>query len=132
MAELSLTTFAVSERWRLSEGDGRWKALLGEYLETLARRCTEAGPCVIGHIKALALFPDGGYLRASVVSPSIPASIEGSVPDGCTELRLDLNAIVYGLEYCLLERISLETAVQCAVQWNGEVLIERNRNQTHL
>ena len=123
MAELILEPYAVSQHWHLPHADGKWEVLLGEYLETLARRCTEAGPCVIGHIKALALFADSGYVQISVVSTTLPAQVKGHVPAGCTELELSLNVIVYGLEHDLVERITSETAVHLAAQWRGEVII---------
>ena len=97
MAELILEPYAVNQRWSLSGDADKWETLISEYLETLARRCHETGKCIIGHIKALALFPNGGYLRVSVVSPTVPAGVEGSVPTDCTELVLTLNVIVYGL-----------------------------------
>ena len=124
MAELILEPYAVSQRWHLPQADGKWEALLGEYLETLARRCDETGTCVIGHIKALALFPGGGYVQVSVVSPALPANVNGNVPAGCTELELALNVIVYGLARDLVERVTRETAVHLADQWQGEVTIE--------
>jgi hypothetical protein len=126
MAELILEPYAVRLHWRLPAVDGRWEAVLTEYLETLAQGCQAAGVCVIGHIKALALFPGGGYLRVSVVSPGVPAGVEGQAPAGCTELSLALNVIVYGLGRELVEKITLETATSLAAQWEGEVSIEKN------
>lgn len=124
MAELTLEPYAVSQHWSLPQADSKWEALLCEYLESLARRCNEAGPCIIGHIKALALFPDGGYVQVSVVSPTLPASVKGSVPAGCTELELALNVIVYGLEHDRVEHITRETVAYLADQWQGEVIIK--------
>jgi methanogenic corrinoid protein MtbC1 len=132
MAELILEPYAVLLHWRLPAVDGRWEAVLSEYLETLAQGCQAAGACVIGHIKALALFPGGRYLRVSVVSPTIPAGVEGDVPAGCMELTLALNLIVYGLEQELVEKITLETAINLAAQWQGEVIIEKtSTTSTH-
>jgi hypothetical protein len=122
MAELILEPYAVSQHWSLPQADSKWEALLCEYLESLARRCNEAGLCVIGHIKALALFPDGGYVQVSVVSPRLRANVKGSVPTNCTELELALNVIVYGLERALIEQITRETAAHLANQWKGEVI----------
>ena len=53
---LRLEPYAASLHWNLPRAEGQWEAMLAAYLETLARRCEEAGPCVVGHIKALALF----------------------------------------------------------------------------
>ncbi len=124
MAGLILEPYAISQRWKLPQAEGQWEARLAEYLENLARRCSAAGPCVIGHIKALALFPEGGYVQVSVVGPALPASIQGHVPAGCTELALDLNVIVYGLAHDQVKRITRETADQLAAEWQGEVMTE--------
>jgi hypothetical protein len=124
MAELTPEHYAVNQRWILSAADGQWEALIVEYLETIARRCHETGTCVIGHIKALALFSDGGYLRVSIVSPTLPAGVEGHVPAGCAELVLTLNVIIYGLTRDLLEKIATETAAHLIDKWKGKVTIE--------
>ena len=124
MAELSLEPYAVLQHWHLPGADGRWEVILAEYLQALAQRCAASGPAVIGHIKALALFAEGGYLRVSVVAPKIPASVEGKAPSGCTELELTLNVLVYGLERSAIERITRETATETAERWNGEISLK--------
>ena len=124
MAELTPEHYAVNQRWILSAADGKWEALIVEYLEAIARRCHETGNCIIGHIKALALFPEGGYFRVSVVSPTLPAGVEGGVPAGCTGLVLTLNVIVYGPTKDLLEKIVNETTVLLTEKWKGNVTIE--------
>ncbi len=124
MAELILEPYTVKQRWRLIGDADRWENLISEYLETLARRCHETGKGMIGHIKALALFPDGGYLRVSVVSPTLPAGVGGSVPTGCTELLLTLNVIVYGLARDALERLTREVADHLNKKWKGGIAIE--------
>jgi hypothetical protein len=126
MAELILEPYAVIQHWRLADAASeQWQTVLSDYLETLARTCDENGACIIGHIKALAVFPDNGYLQISVVSPKFPASIKGAVPSGCRELNLSLNVIVYGLEYELVERLTGETASHVAEMWKAEVNIEQ-------
>jgi hypothetical protein len=124
MAELILEPYAINQRWRLFGDADTWENLISEFMETLARRCHETGKGIIGHIKALALFPDGGYLRVSVVSPTVAAGVEGGVPMGCTELVLTLNVIVYGLERELLERITRETVDHLTKKWKGGVTIQ--------
>jgi hypothetical protein len=125
MAELILEPYAVSQRWRLPAGaDGRWEIFLAEYLENLARRCAEHEGCVIGHIKAVALFPGRGYVQVSAVSHKLPAQVNGRVPSGCVELSLSLNVIVYGLNYERLERLTRATAADLAAKWKGEMKIE--------
>ena len=124
MAELILESYSVKQRWRLSGDAEKWENLISEFLETLACRCHETGKCIIGHIKALALFPDGGYLRVSVVSPTLPAGVERSASAHGNELVLTLNVIVYGLGRELLERITCETADHLVKKWKGGVTIE--------
>jgi len=121
--ELILEPYTLNERWRFFGDADQWENLISEFMETLAHRCYETGKAIIGHIKALALFPDGGYLRVSVVSPTLAAGVEGSVPMGCTELVLTLNVIVYGLGRELLERITRETADHLTKKWKGGVTI---------
>jgi hypothetical protein len=124
MANLILEPYAVSQRWYFSRENTNWESLIVEYLVTIARTCVEFNRCVIGHIKALALFPGGYYLQVSVIDPTLPAGVKGRVPPDCTELRLTLNVIVYGLDRDLVERIASETAVQLAYRRQGEVITE--------
>ena len=124
MADLILEPYAVSQRWYFPRENTNWESLIVEYLLTIARTCAEFDRCVIGHIKALALFPGGDYLQVSVINPALPAGVKGCVPPGCTELRLTLNVIVYGLDRDLVERIASETAVHLASRRQGEVITE--------
>ena len=121
MADLILEAYAVSQRWRFSPKGPNWESLIVEYLETIARTCMDFDNCVIGHIKALALFPGGGYLQVSAINPELPVGVKGCAPPGCTELTLTLNVIVYGLEHDLVERIVWDSAAQLAYRWQGEV-----------
>ena len=88
MAELILEPYVVVQHWQLPDAEGHWE-YFGEYLQIIAQRCTTVGECVIGHIKALSIFPDKSYLRISVVAMNIPASVEGKVP----ATALTLNSI---------------------------------------
>jgi hypothetical protein len=123
MADLILEPYVIRQQWKLHRADIRWEVLIGEFLETIARRCHVTGTCVIGHIKALALFPNGGYLRVSVVSPGRPADAEGDVPPGCDELVLDLNVIVYGPERGFLKRIMWDAVAEVTERLKGGVEI---------
>ncbi len=126
MAELILEPYAVNQHWRLPlAANEQWQVILADYMETLARKCEESGTCIIGHIKALAIFPDNGFLQISVISAKIPASLKGGVPNGCTELKLSLNVIVYGLKYEVVERLTRETTSHLAERWKAEVDIEQ-------
>lgn len=121
MDELILEPYAVIQTWHVPDADGRWESILGDYLEKIAQRCTDAGKCVIGHIKALSTFSDQSYLRVSVVAANIPATIEGKVPTDCTDLELTLNILVYGLERIAIEQIAVETANEISRQRKGAV-----------
>lgn len=125
MAELTLEAYAVVQHWHLPDADGQWESILGEYLQKIARRCTSARKCVIGHIKALSVFSDKTYVCVSVVAVHIPASLDGRVPAGCTDLELTLNVLVYGLERTVIEQITRETASEIADQRKGAI------NQKH-
>lgn len=121
MAGLILEPYAAWQRWQLPGSRPDWQALLSAYLLRLASACQASGAPLIGHIKALALFDDGGYLRISVVDSAHPPTIEGSVPEGVTALTLSLNLILYGLERAALERLAAETAQQIAAEWGAQV-----------
>ncbi len=124
MAELTPGHYAVKERWGLPEGEARCEALVTEYLETIARRCHQTGRCVIGHIKALALFAQGGYLRVSVISPTRPAVVESHLSQPCREFELILNVVVYGLKDDLLAQITRDTAAGLCQKYEGQMRIE--------
>jgi hypothetical protein len=135
VADLILEPYAVVQHWHMPEADGHWEKILAEYLQTLAQRCASAGKCVIGHIKALALFSDESFLRISVIAANIPASLEGRAPAGCTELELTLNVLVYGLERSVIEMITLETSLEIADQRKGVVkfkILDQPVEHTHL
>jgi hypothetical protein len=121
VAELTLEPYAVVQHWHLPSADGHWETILTEYLQTLAQRGAASGKTVVGHIKALALFSGGRYLRVSVVAPHLPASREGQVPAGCAELDLTLNVLIYGLDRAALERITHTAAQELADHWKGVI-----------
>ena len=109
------------QHWHLPDANEQWESILGGYLQTIAQRCTSARKCVVGHIKALSIFPDQSYIRISVVAANIPATVDGKVPTGYTDLELTLNVLVYGLERDAIEQISQETANEIALQRKGAV-----------
>ena len=121
MAELILEPFSAVQRWVLPQAGAPPEAILKDFLEAMARNCQAAGECVIGHIKALVLFPDQGYLRVSVVAAHLPATIDGAAPPGCTSLEVTLNVLVYGLERGRIEQITQQTARQVAGKWHLEI-----------
>jgi hypothetical protein len=87
--------------------------VLASFLETLATLCDQAGPSVVGHIKALALLPKGQYMRGSVVSPRLPAEVEVTFSgSSISYLCLTLNMLVYGLSRETLERLVRDAVLQ--------------------
>lgn len=128
MNDLILESYATNQWWSASDVDAPWERLIDGYLTAIAAACAAAGPAVIGHIKAVALFPDGTYLRASVVSPDSPATIEGRVPFAANGLKLSLNVIVYGLDHRTLERITRDAAVGLGKKEGKGVIIREILN----
>lgn len=130
MSDLILEPYAAEQRWQMPAPlpGQAWRDLLAEYLAALAQACTGAGPCIIGHLKALALFPEGGYLRASAVSAHHPPTIDGRAPDGLQALDLTLNLLVYGLPHAALARIAAEEAAALAARRGAQV---ETRSATH-
>ena len=121
MDDLKLEPYAVVIRWQMPEGVVAWEAILGEYIQLLAQKCSEAGKCVIGHIKALATFSNQDFIRISAIDANIPVTIEGSVPAGTHELDLTVNVLVYGLEIIKIETITHKTAHIVATSRKGGV-----------
>jgi hypothetical protein len=123
MSNLVFEPYAAEQRWQMPAPlpGQAWQELLAQYLAALTRACTGAGPCIIGHLKALALFPAGGYLRASAISAQHPPTVDGRAPDGLQALDLTLNLLVYGLPHTALERIATEEAATLAAQRGGQV-----------
>ena len=126
MNDLLLEPYAVQQRWQMPEPlVGRdWETLLTSYLAELAHACAAAGPSVIGHIKGLALFSDGGYLRVSAVSAVHPPTSDGRAPDGLAELSLTLNVLVYGLARDVLSGLTRDIVSTLAAAHAGLVIEE--------
>ena len=101
-----------------------WTEILMRFLETSAMLCRESGPCVIGHIKGLALLNGDRYVRVSVIIPSLPAQVETNASGDLAELTVTLNMLVYGLSKKGLEGIVKETAARPGTGWSGRVTVE--------
>ena len=116
MTAPTLEPYATQQRWTAPAPlpGAEWRALFSDALAALAQACDAAGPCVIGHIKALALFDGGGYLRVSVISATHAPTAEGRAPDDLTTLSLTLNVLVYGLPAATLHDITWQTAAALA------------------
>jgi hypothetical protein len=124
MQPLSLEPYAVQQRWTLAEAlpPAGWARLFSRYLEAAARRCVAAGPCVIGHLKALALLPAGGYVRLSVLAPERPAEAEvgeGDAAATAVAVTLTLNAHVYGLPAGQVAQCVDAAAAEVAARWDA-------------
>jgi hypothetical protein len=116
MSTLVLEPYATQQRWQAQApltGEA-WQELMAGYLGALARACAEAGPCIIGHIKALALFDGGGYVRISAVSATREPTVDGRVPDGLSTISLTLNVLVYGLSATSLQDLTWKAAAALA------------------
>lgn len=124
----ALEPYSTQQRWLAAAplpGEA-WQSLLAGYLAALARACDAAGPCIIGHIKALALFENGEYLRISAVSATQPPTWDGCVPDGLAAVSLTLNVLVYGLPADRLQEMTWETAAALR-QGRGVTVSEETR-----
>jgi len=132
MSVPALEPYATQQRWQAAAPlpGKEWQALLAGYLAALARACDAAGPCVIGHIKALALFEGGGYARFSAVSAAHPPTVDGNVPDGLDALSLTLNVLVYGLPAARLQGLTWQTVAALAESATVTVT-EEERAKTH-
>jgi len=112
--------FAFSDPKPIEE----WTEILKRFLERSAMLCEKAGPCVVGHIKGLALLSGDRYVRVSVISPSLPAQAETNASANLAEMTVTLNMLVYGLSKKSLEGIVKETAAGPGTGWSGRVTVE--------
>lgn len=126
MAELMLEPFTARVRCcQLTEGPGvPWASVLAECVETLAKRCVEAGPCVVGHIKGVVLFDGGRYLRISAVDADRAADVDGEVPAACRDFVLTLNVLVYGHSWEVIRQLTDEAIGVVGSRVDGQITIE--------
>ena len=101
----------------------QWRDHLAKFLESIACRCDASGPSVIGHIKALALFDDHRYLRASVVSSRHPADLDGNPPGAFRQMEITLNVLVYGLKRSAIESLVAEAGVEIEQSFDGSIAL---------
>ncbi len=123
---LTFEPYAVQQRWPAGRPlkPVEWAELFGEYLARLAGACTASAPCIIGHIKLLALFPGQEYLRVSVVSATHAPTVTGAVPQGLVEVTVTLNVLVYGLPRERLAALTSSAAAEVADRWGTTVIDE--------
>ena len=85
-------------RYAHPAGAAENRKVLAELLERIAHYCDAAGATLIGHIKAFAAQPGGGYLNGSVTSADAPTQVEASGLQPQDRLEVRLAVLVYGLE----------------------------------
>jgi hypothetical protein len=73
-----------------------WGRLLAELVRAIALATDEHGVTLIGHVKAVAMTPDG-YVRASAVDVAHEPTSERRGDASCAETDLTVNVLVYGL-----------------------------------
>jgi hypothetical protein len=124
VAELTLEPYAARLLWSspLPRDGAAWATLIAEFAETLAERCHEAGPCVVGHIKGFAPL-EGGFLRVNSTGPSAPVDVDARSSAGCAELTFSLNVLVYGLAAGTLADLTAMTATETASAHGGAVIL---------
>lgn len=109
---------------RARTGDD-WSRILGDFLRKISARCeTVEEAVIIGHIKGFASFPDGEYLRVSVVGSTLPVECEASASFESSEVSASINVIVYGLESARLEHIVRDEAASFSRASETTVTIE--------
>ena len=125
MSDLSLEPLAAQVHWQFPApvASRDWEAVARDYLEALAGASAQEG--VIGHIKALALLPDAGYVRASAVSAKRPADVEVKCADAelVSQLTFTVNVLVYGLPYHRAQGLVVEIAEQVAARRGCRVAV---------
>ena len=126
MAELTLEPYTARLHWHRTDGRPKfdWQRLVADTLERVAVDCEIEGETVIGHIKGLATFPNGGFLRANLVSPELPADVAGAVPIDCPQVVFTVNVLVYGLSHASIAARVSDAAETAADRWGVAVTVE--------
>ena len=125
---LILEPLAAQINWTSHATIGMEKVgeIIRSFIESLAQQCAANENAVIGHIKGLSIFPEGGYLRCSAVSDKLPMDMEicSDSPKNVSKIPLSLNVIVYGLPHSTAKGILFATAGDIASQHNLSVALE--------
>lgn len=100
MTEINLEPFAAKISLTTTEpiGSDQWSGSVLALLQGIGDGCNSAGSCLVGHVKCLATFDNGEFIRASLVDPARPPELEGRVPDDVKAIDLILNVLVYGMK----------------------------------
>jgi hypothetical protein len=127
VSALALQPFAARVRWEFATPlpMPEWVEIIRDYVEALAGRCG-GSKYVIGHIKALAVFPDGGFIRASAVDAARRADAEsgGALPDRMPGVTFTLNVLVYGLPFEQAREMAQEAAHAIASARGGNAAVD--------
>jgi hypothetical protein len=130
MADLTFEPYSTTIHFHVPVHFDRWQEVLPEFIHTLAQKCTRIGT-VIGHIKALSLLDNQGFIRLSAVDRNHPVSLEGKVPTDCQQLDLSINILVFGLSHEIIEQIAVQATDEVSKKWNVKVEIkEEPENHT--
>ncbi|MBN1374998.1 MAG: hypothetical protein JXA01_02460 [Dehalococcoidia bacterium] len=134
--ELKLEPFASRLRWQFARKQSLeyWQALFEDLLEQLAQACNAGNPKLIGHIKCVALLPDGGFLRGSKISMHYASDMEIKTEKSISynTLVLSLNMLVYGLSIFEARHILQETALFIAQKWDaGQEILDISNSCKH-
>ena len=123
MKDMILEPYSVGLNFKMGSpmSAAQWGSIISELAETLARRCSETGPCVIGHIKGFAGTPGNGFLKVSVISCDHPADVDAEGADDFSLLTLTLNVLVYGHSKKLLAQITQSIIDHADRPWSGHV-----------
>jgi hypothetical protein len=137
MKDAELAAVALGQAWRLPEPaqPGAWRAILEELVEAVARECEDAGAVVIGHVKALAVWPQGGYVRVSAVDTSHRATAELTAAAPTRDAELTLNVLVYGLADAAVLGVATGALARLATAAGAEIIARsapaRSPGHTH-
>ncbi len=119
MDKMIFEPLALEQMWRRTTKDHDWVPVLLDYLSSLGSLCNERFPSsLVGHIKAMAGFSSGEFIRFSVVSPGLPVGVDGHIPKDCTSLTLTVNVLVYGISRFNLESLNAEALLQVLYRWD--------------
>ena len=127
MSTLALQPFAARVRWDFAAPlpMAEWVEAIRDYVEALTGRCGGSDH-VIGHIKALAVFPEGGFIRASAVDAARRADAEasGALPESLSAVTFTLNVLVYGLPFEQAREMAQEAAQAIASGRGGSAAVD--------
>lgn len=124
MDDLKLEPYAVVLNFAFPDIQDRWEELLSQFLISIAIETTKPEKAIVGHIKALAVFPENQFFRMSVIAPNIPPTTEEEIPYGRIELEITLNVLVYGISKNEIEKITRSKADEIACEWNGKIILQ--------